>query len=133
MRTARMHGAKRWIASLVVAGLLVVCVPQPAGAAQRDAHVIGSLRLSPATLVTVAVAKAGLPMSGRVVFEPTTGRGIVVGVGTSGRFSVNLRPGTYRAFGGGRGWFPNCRFNAGKSFTVAAGHTVKVAVWCVAI
>jgi hypothetical protein len=72
-------------------------------------------------------------MSGRVVFKSATGREIVVGVGKSGEFSVNLRPGTYTAFGGGRGWFPNCQFDHGKPFTIAAGHTAKVAVWCVAI
>jgi len=104
-----------------------------AAAAQRDGYVLGSLRLSPGTAVTVAVAKAGLPMSGRVVFKPATGRETVVGVGKSGRFNVNLRPGTYTAFGGDRGWFPDCRHNDGKPFTIAIGQTVKVAVWCVAI
>lgn len=132
MRTAR-DGVKGWITSLVIVGLLVTGVPVSAGASPGDGHVRGSLRLSPATAVTVAVAKAGLPMSGRVVFRSATGREIVVGVGRSGRFSVNLRPGTYTAFGGDRGWFPNCHYDSGKPFTITAGHTVKVAVWCVAI
>jgi hypothetical protein len=99
----------------------------------NDGHVIGSLRLSPGTAVSVAVAKAGLATSGRVVFKPEHGREIVIGVGKSGRFTINLSAGTYTAFGGPPGWFPFCLANSGKPFTIVAGHVLKVAVGCVAI
>jgi hypothetical protein len=72
-------------------------------------------------------------VSGRVVFKPASGREVVVGVGRSGEFSVNLRPGTYTAFGGGPGWFPNCHGNDGEAFKVVAGHSFKVNVWCIAL
>jgi hypothetical protein len=133
MRTPRLHWTKRWIATFAIVGLVAVGVTSPVAAASRDAHVIGSLRLSPGTLVTVAVAKAGLSMSGRVVFRSATGKEINVDVGKSGRFSVNLRPGTYTAFGGGRGWFPNCHYKFGRPFTITGGHTSNVVVWCLAI
>jgi hypothetical protein len=131
--TESIHGARRWIASFAIAGLLVAGLALPAGAAKGHGHVIGSLRLSPGTAVTAAVAKAGLPISGRVVFKPEHGREIVVGVGKSGKFTLNLRAGTYTAFGGPPGWFPNCPGNAGKPFTIVAGRTIDVAVWCEAI
>jgi hypothetical protein len=118
---------------LALVGLVAVGITSPIGAAQTDGHVIGSLRLSPGTDVTVAVAKAGLPMSGRVVFKNARGREIVIGVGKSGRFSINLPAGTYTAFGGGRGWFPNCHYNLGRPFAIKGGHTIKVAVWCLEI
>jgi hypothetical protein len=118
---------------LAIVGLLLAGITVPAGAVDGHGHVIGSLRLSPGTLVSVAVAKAGLPMPGRVVFKSESGREIVVGVGTSGKFMLNLRAGTYTAFGGGPGWFPNCLFNEGKPFRITAGRSLQVAVWCVAL
>jgi hypothetical protein len=120
------------MAPIAIVGLLLAGAAVPAGATQRDGRIVGSLRESPGTLVTGAVASAGPPMSGRVVFKSESGREIVVGVGKSGQFSVDVRAGTYTAFGGGRGWYPNCRGNAGKPFTVAIGRTINVAVWCIA-
>jgi hypothetical protein len=133
VRTAKLRGTKSLIASLAIVGLLLAGIAAPAGAVSGHGRINGSLRLSPGTAVTAAVAKAGLPMSGRVVFKPEHGREIVVGVSKSGTFTLNLRAGTYTAFGGGRGWFPQCQGNGGKPFTVVAGHTYKVAVWCVAM
>lgn len=72
-------------------------------------------------------------MSGRVVFKSAAGRETIVGVGKSGEFNVNLRPGTYTAFGGGPGWFPNCRGNDGKAFKIVAGRSFKVTIWCIAL
>jgi hypothetical protein len=119
------------MASIAMVALLGAGFSTPAGAASEHGHVIGELRLSPGTVETTAVAKAGLPIAGRVVFKSATGREIIVGVGKSGEFTLNLHVGTYTAFGGSPGWFPNCRFNAGKPFAVVAGGTVKVAVWCI--
>jgi hypothetical protein len=132
VRTPRLHPTRKWFASFAIVGLLVAAVALPAGA-QTDGHVTGSLRLSPGTSVTATVAKAGLPVSGRVVFKPATGREIVVGVGKSGEFNLNLRPGTYTAFGGGREWFPNCHGDQGKAFKIMAGRSFNVTVWCIAL
>lgn len=133
MRTDFLRTMRRWTTSLAIVGLLVTGFTPSVEAATSDGHVIGSLRMSPGTAVTVTVARAGLPMSGRVVFKPEHGREKVLRVGTSGQFNVTLREGVYTAFGGGTGWFPNCRGNAGKSFRIVAGHTLKVVVWCVAL
>jgi hypothetical protein len=122
----------RLIVSITAVGILVVGIITPAGAVNAEGRVNGSLRLSPGTNVTAAVAKAGLPTSGRVVFKPEHGREILVGVGKSGKFKVNLRAGTYTAFGGGSGWFPHCYFDGDKPFKIMAGQTFKVVVWCIA-
>jgi hypothetical protein len=128
MWTEYRRRTKRCIASLAIVGLLVAGVTLPVRAVTTDGHVNGSLRLSPGTAVSVAVAKAGLPISGRVVFKPEHGREMVIGVGKSGQFKVNLRAGTFTAFGGPPGWFSRCRANSSKPFKIVAGQTSKVLV-----
>ena len=123
----------RLIASLAIVGILVTGFGVPVGAVSKNGHLTGSLKLSPGTEVSVAVAKAGLPIAGRVVLRSWEGRATVIGVGKSGRFSLNLRPGTYTAFGGPPGWFPECRANDGTAFKVTVGHTLRIEVWCVAM
>jgi len=49
-----------------------------------------------------------------------------------GQFNVTLREGVYTAFGGGPD-VPQLPWQAGKSFRIVAGHTLKVVVWCVAL
>ena len=118
------------LAFVVLLGVLVTDSSAIGGAAPGHDVVSGSLR------IFGGVADSpphGWPTSGRVVFERVHGRTSIVGVGKSGDFMVKLKPGVYTAFGGPPGWYPQCRANDGKPFTVTASHSLKVVVACDAL
>jgi hypothetical protein len=114
----------------------------PATSRQAPAagHLAGRLVMEGGPLGPGGKQPGERPLSGTVTFTAAGHRGVTVRVGSSGRFSVQLPPGTYRVSGGS----PAIETSSGSSgkeqelpcsqplsATVTAGHTSAVTVTCV--
>jgi hypothetical protein len=120
------------LALVVLIGVLVTGSITIVGAASKDGVVRGSIRIEGGVEID-SPAGPGSPSSGRVVFTENRHRALTIGVGKTGTFSVKLKPGTYRAWGGPPGWYPSCRGNNNNPFKVVSGQTVTIVVACVAL
>jgi hypothetical protein len=100
------------------------------GATGNKGTVTGNLR----TFGGVAFSpRSGWPTAGRVEFKPDQGTARAIKVGKTGRFTVELRPGSYTIFGGPPAWHNSCTVNSDRPIDVNAGQRLKVTVSCIAI
>jgi hypothetical protein len=113
-----------------IIALLFSGLSSASGAADNKGIVTGSLRTFGGVL---DAPRTGYPTAGRVVFKPEHGTARAIKVGKTGRFTVELAPGTYTVFGGPPAWKDTCRVNFGKPFSLSAGEKVKVTVSCLAL
>jgi hypothetical protein len=130
MRVIRTSVVGRLLATVLTVALLFSGLSSAGGAADNTGIVTGSLR----TFGGVAwVTPSGYPTAGRVVFKPEHGTARAIKVGKTGRFTVELKPGTYTVFGGPPSWKNACEVNFGKPFSLSAGQRINVTVSCNAL
>jgi len=106
--------------------------------ARATGHVTGKLLMEGGPIGPGGQQPGERPLPGRVTFTAAGHRPVAVEVGTSGKFSVWLKPGRYRVAGSS----PDIQTVAGpgreveqtctqpSSMTVSAGHAVTIAVVC---
>jgi hypothetical protein len=130
MRVIGTSLVRRLLVIACTVALLFSAFSSPSAAADSKGIVTGSLRTFGGV---VEATRAGYPTAGRVVFKPEHGTARAIKVGKTGRFTVELKPGTYTVFGGPPAWNNTCQVNFGKPFSLSAGEKVKVTVSCLAL
>jgi hypothetical protein len=131
------------LATLLSAGCAAASAQAPATAAGAQApatgHLAGRLVMEGGPLGPGGKQPGERPLSGSVTFAAAGHRRVTVRVGSSGRFSVQLLPGTYRVSGaspaietssGSNGKEQELPCSQPLSATVTAGHTSTVTVTC---
>jgi hypothetical protein len=126
----RTFPLRQWSATAAITALLFASINAPSGATVNKGTVTGNLRTFGGVAFT---PRSGWPTAGRVVFMPEHGTARAIKVGKIGKFSVELKPGTYTVFGGPPSWKNTCQANGGKPFSLAAGQRIDVTVSCLAL
>jgi hypothetical protein len=106
--------------------------------ARATGHVAGKLLMQGGPIGPGGQQPGERPLPGTVTFTAAGHRPVAVGVGTSGEFSVWLKPGRYRVAGSspdiqtvtGSGREVEQTCTQPSSMTVSAGHAVTIAVVC---
>jgi hypothetical protein len=119
-----------------VLALLTAGCAAAGGQAPATGHLAGRLVMEGGALGPGGQQPGERPLSGTVTFTAAGHRRVTVQVGSSGKFSVRLPPGTYQVSGGS----PFIDTSSGNeqelpcsqplSAKVTAGHTANVTVTC---
>jgi hypothetical protein len=117
------------LTSVAAIAAVSACAPAlahtTAGRGGAAGTVSGKLQIEGGPIGTNGQQPGKRPMSGTVRFTSTRHHRVTVHVGDSGRFSVQLPPGTYAACPLSAGASGQC--TRGRQVTVTARHTTKIA------